>query len=62
MKHRAQRIFKGCYTYRGYIVENTGTCWAIGIGNPISYTTLDAMNTKSDAMTKIDCWLNEAIT
>ena len=51
-------MFTGCYTYRGYIVENTGTCWVIGMGNPISYTTLDAMNTKGDAMAKIDSWLD----
>ena len=58
MKERAKRMFTGCYTYRGYIVENTGTCWVIGMGNPISYTTLDAMNTKGDAMAKIDSWLD----
>ena len=59
MKHSAKKTeYKGTYEYRGFIIENNGECWTIGKGTPTSNTTLDAMNTKKDAMAKVDTWLN----
>jgi hypothetical protein len=59
MHHAKRTEYVGCYTYRGYIVENNGTCWVIGKGVPTNYSALDAMNTKRDALEKIDSWLDK---
>ena len=55
--HAKKNIGYGSYNYRGFILENNGECWVIGRGNPVSYETLDAEDTKKDAMLKVDNWL-----
>ena len=59
-KHPAKRLYAGCYTYRGYKIEEVGryagdyTRW--NVTGPNETDAHDTMNTLAEAKEAIDYW------